>query len=335
MNDRPRSLSLGSDRSDLYRGTLVCGSYFMAELCQKEGMVRILLIDDPDAKIPNLALMKASVGHKSKGDLVGFDTQDPDLVYISVLFSWNREQAAGLRTMYPNAEVVYGGIGWDLSSVLSPDIELLRPDYDLYPSEYSQGYTTRGCVRNCSFCLIPRKEGRIRVVQHPSQFHDDRFNTCMLMDNNFLAAPSAWIRSIFDWFRDQGIKMDMTQGFDIRLLTEEWAGYLKDIRRPTDLRFAWDDTKDEEIILKGINLLRAAGFGSGHHISFYILAGFGDSTFEDALYRCNRLRELGIGAFVMPYRDKNYRVKDSRILKLAKWANQPTAYWSKPFEVPA
>ena len=25
------------------------------------------------------------------------------------------------------------------------------------------GFTTRGCIRNCSFCVVPQKEGKIKV----------------------------------------------------------------------------------------------------------------------------------------------------------------------------
>ena len=43
-------------------------------------MSKILLID-VDSKIPNLALMKISAYHKSIGDAVGFNVEDPDKIY--------------------------------------------------------------------------------------------------------------------------------------------------------------------------------------------------------------------------------------------------------------
>jgi len=113
--------------------------------------MKVLLVDF-DSKIPNLALMKLSAWHKQKGDLVGFDIQDPDQVYVSVVFSKNKSQAAGLTTMFPNSMISFGGPGWDLQNFLPEEIEKIKPDYDLYPSEYSQGYTTRGCIRKCPFC---------------------------------------------------------------------------------------------------------------------------------------------------------------------------------------
>lgn len=45
-HDRSRDLSLGSDRSDLYRDPLVCGSHNMARLCQEAGVVTVKCFDN-------------------------------------------------------------------------------------------------------------------------------------------------------------------------------------------------------------------------------------------------------------------------------------------------
>lgn len=287
--------------------------------------MKILLVNF-DSKIPNLALMKLSAWYKARGDEIGFDTQDPDKVYISVVFSKNRGQAAGLIKMFPDSMVSFGGPGWDLKNFLPDEIEFIKPDYDLYPSEYSQGFSTRGCIRKCPFCVVPEKEGIIQIWQHPSKFHDERFNNCMLMDNNLLAAPKEWVTDVFTWFYDSGVKM-LDHGFDARLLTEEWAGMLKDIKHPKGIRFAWDNMGDEPKVRKAIKLLKDAGFDLKHDISFYVLVGF-NTTFDQDLYRCNTLRDLGVNSFVM-----RYHKKDRRLNKLANWANRRWAYWSAPFVI--
>jgi hypothetical protein len=285
---------------------------------------KVLLVDF-DSKIPNLALMKISAYEKARGSVVGFDAENPDKVICSVIFTKNRAQAEGLKTMF-SCPVEFGGSGWDLTNRLPPEVELIKPDYDLYPSEYSQGYTTRGCIRKCGFCIVPEKEGALHPVQHPAAFHDDRFGTCMIMDNNLLGAKKEWVKSVLSWFHEGRIKMLSPQGWDARLLTEEYAGMLKDIRQPKGIHFAWDSRKDEPAIIKAISLLKNAGFNLRNDVSFYVLAGY-DSTFEDDLYRCNRLKEMGVNAFVMPYHKR-----DSRINRLANWANRRWAYWSGPFQ---
>lgn len=286
--------------------------------------MRILLVDF-DSKIPNLALMKISAHEKARGSIIGFDVENPDLVICSVIFTKNKGQAQGLTTMF-SCPVEFGGPGWDLTNHLLPQVELIKPDYDLYPSEYSQGFTTRGCIRKCGFCIVPLKEGKLRPVQHPAAFHDDRFDTCMLMDNNLFGAKKEWVKSVLSWFHESGVKMLSPQGWDARLMTEEYAGLLKGIRHPKGLHFAWDKRGDEPAIVAAISLLKDAGFDLKHDVSFYVLAGY-ESTFEDALYRCNRLKDLGVNAFVMPYHKQ-----DPRINRLAKWANRRWAYWSGPFQ---
>jgi hypothetical protein len=288
--------------------------------------MRALLIDI-DSKIPNLALMKASAYHKSCGDTVGFDISEPDKVYISCIFTKNAAQARGAAMFYPDAEIDIGGSGISLSKVLPSEIEAMKPDYDLYQSTYSQGFTTRGCIRKCPFCIVPEKEGMIREAQHPSEFHDDRFDTCMIMDNNLFAAPQSWQDDVLRWFIDNKVKMLSQQGWDIRLLNDRRADLLKKIKHVNGLHFAWDNMKDEDVVLKGISLLKEKGFDLRNRVQFYVLAGFNGSGFDDAFYRCNRLKELGTMAFVMPYH-KN----DKEINCLARWSNWKQAYWGTTYQ---
>ena len=286
--------------------------------------MRILLVD-VDSKIPNLALMKISAWHKQQGDNIGFDTSNPDKVYISCIFTKNKEQAKGISTFYPDAEIDIGGSGIDLKKELPIEIESMKPDYDLYPSTYSQDYTSRGCIRKCGFCIVPEKEGQIKTWHHPSQFHDDRFDTCMIMDNNLFAAPQEWQDSIFEWFWENHIKMISPQGWDIRLLNWHRVEQLYDTKHIGMIHFAWDNPSDENAILRGIKLLDKAGFDLKRKVSFYILCGY-NTTFEEDLYRCETLKNLGVQAFVMPYK------KTKEISALARWANRPWLYWSINFK---
>ncbi len=286
--------------------------------------MKIKLID-VDSKIPNLALMKISAWHKAQGDVVGFDVSNPDKVYISCIFSKNKSQAKGIASFYDGAEIDIGGSGVDLKKQLPEEIEWIKPDYDLYPSTYSQDYTTRGCSRKCGFCIVPEKEGLLTVARHPAEFHDPRFDTCMIMDNNLFAAPNAWQYSVFKWFWENKIKMLSPQGWDIRLLTEDRAKMLKSVRHAGNIHFAWDNLSDEKAVNRGIEILRKAGFNLKHDIQFYVLAGY-NTTIEEDLHRCEKLKEWGTNAFVMPYR------KTKEINALARWANRPWLFWSIDFK---
>ena len=289
--------------------------------------MRVLLVD-LDSRIPNLALMKLSSYYKGQGHDVGLKIANPDLIIISAIFQKNRRKAQELKEFWSvDREVEVGGPGMypDIGGLKK--IDLLKPDYDLYPSVYSQGYTTRGCIRRCPFCLVPQMEGGLRIVQHPSEFHDDRFETMMLLDNNLLAASKEWVREVLGWFYDAGVMLNMTQGFDARLLTEEYTGWLKEIfDRKAGLHFAWDNIGDEAKIKSAVTLLKNAGINTRHDVSFYVLGGY-NTTFEQDLYRVNKLREWGTHAFVMEYH-KN----DRRLNALARWANRRNIFWEVPFE---
>jgi hypothetical protein len=285
--------------------------------------MKIRLVDF-DSKIPNLALMKLSAWHKSQGDTVGFKIQDPDKVYVSVIFSKNRAKSSVWKNKYPDMPVVYGGSGWDLTTTLPPEVEIMKPDYDLYPSEYSQGYTTRGCIRNCGFCVVPEKEGKIRIAQHPSQFHDERFNTCMIMDNNLFAAPDTWQEKVFSWFMENDVKMRSPQGWDARLLTPNRAKKLCRLKHEGAIHFAWDNIKDEKKVFEAIELLKRVGFDLEHEISFYVLSGY-NTTFEQDLYRCQKLKDTGVRAFTMRYK------RSPELNALARWTARPELFWSVDF----
>ena len=93
--------------------------------------MRIGLIDF--GKIPNVALMKISAWHKQNGDSVilgNFLPSEIDRVYASVVFEKDRPAAEKLNLIYPDVRI--GGTGYDISIELPPEIEAMRPDYDLY-----------------------------------------------------------------------------------------------------------------------------------------------------------------------------------------------------------
>lgn len=281
---------------------------------------------DIDSKIPNLALMQISAYHKAQGDIVGFDVEFPDKVYVSCIFSKNREQALGVGSFYSGADIVYGGSGINYRW-LPEEMQKIRPDYDLYPSEHSLGYTTRGCVRNCPFCIVRDKEGTFRRWQHIREFHDPRFKAVVVLDNN-VYADKEWFFENTDYVIENKLKFNAIQGMDIRLLDEEIATRLKQLKWHGNLHFAFDNTKLEKDVLRGIEILKQVGINTKNYVQFYVLAGYPEATeeaFDDALYRCNLLKENRVNAFVMKYSSSK------KLNALARWANRKWLFWNIPF----
>lgn len=296
-------------------------------------MTDIRLVDI-DSLIPNLALMQLSAYHKHIGDKIGFDVENPDKVYVSCIFDKNADQARGIKSLYPNSEVILGGSGFynrnDLNNPIfkreipSP-AQKIMPDYSLYPKmNYDLGFTTRGCFRSCPFCIVRAKEGNIHRWQHISEFHDPTHKTVHLLDNNMYALPD-WFFENTDYVLENKLKLRVLPGFDIRIITEEIATRLKQIKWDGIINFAWDNIGDEKKVLSGIEMLKQAGFNLKHHIGFYVLVGY-NTTHEQDLYRCRKLKEAGTNAFVMQF-------KQTPLSKhLARWANRRELFWSIDFD---
>lgn len=288
-------------------------------------MTSVKLID-VDSTIPNLALMKASAFHKSNGDEVGFDIEDPDVVIASIVFRKNAFRANEIKAQYSDAYVSVGGPGYSLQKRLADVIEHQKPDYDLYPSTYAQGFTTRGCVRDCSFCIVRKKEGVLTRWHHPEKFYDDRFDTIMFQDNNWIA-DKPWFLETSQWTIDAGLKV-IECGIDIRLVDEEIAQRLTEIRFPKGIHFAFDDSSLEPIVRSKCEMMENIGLNLRRNAVFYVYC-HDSQNINDAARRCRILKEIGTNAFVMYNIDKP-RTKKAKHLQ--HWANRRQFYWACDFK---
>jgi len=287
---------------------------------------RVLLIQ-VDGKLPNLALRKWGGFFKRRGYKVFYDEcfVCPDIVKISCIFKWNAPKARGIAKLFlaMGCDVELGGVGINGKIRLPDEVEHGMPDYT--GLDFSMGFTTRGCFRTCNFCDVWRYEGYIREHAPIDEFWHPAHNKIILFDNNFLGLPSYKDKLIF--IRDYGLKLCLTQGYDARLITEEAASLIADIPhynwKFTDkaIYTAWDRLQDEASVLKGIQNLINAGI-KPRSIIPYILVGYNTSLEED-LYRFNKLRELGVYPFVMPYNNKPHPMR--------KWGQRPALFKSISF----
>lgn len=296
-------------------------------------MNRVLLVDI-DSTIPNLALMKISAYHKARGDIVGFNVTDPTHAYISCIFKKNRDKANScaymLRLDNPDIITDIGGPGYDLKKVLPSEIENGQPDYTLYPGiDYALGFTTRGCIRACPFCIVPKKEGSLTHIQPIESIYRPEFGAIKLLDNNVMADPENF-KHIVEFCEAHKLKLDVSQGLDIRLLTEELAQYIARINPIKKLCFAFDHPKEEPAVKRGIELLKNAGVDIRGLVQFYVYCDRSAGPFgiDSAINRCQLLKSLGTNAYVMLNIDAPPTVE---MKHLKRWANRKAIFWTCDF----
>lgn len=295
--------------------------------------MKIGLIDVDGHNFPNIPLMKISAYHKAKGDSVGW--YDPmfsghcDRVYMSKIFSFSPDYEYCIQA----DEIIKGGSGYCITldengkevynkaneNKLPPEIEHIYPDYSLYPEETKNtayGFLTRGCPRQCSFCHTSIKDGTIsHKVCNLSEFWNGQKNI-VLLDQNILACKD-W-RELLQQLIDSKAYVEFNGGLDIRLMTEEKARYITQIKQRI-IHFAWDRYEDKEKILPKFEMFkRVSGFNE-RKLVVYTIVNY-DTTLEQDLERINTLKELGYWAYVMIYnRDKLPRGHIYR--KLQRWCN--------------
>jgi len=278
--------------------------------------MKILLINIDSKRMPNLALKKIEKYHLNKGDEIIWDMplarSIVDKVYISCIFERNKSKCFDWQD---DPKCLIGGSGYSLDIELSEEIEKIKPHINL-------GFTTRGCIRRCEFCIVPEKEGKIRIVGDLLDLWDGKSKDIILLDNNILALPKHF-KLICRQARENKIRLDFNQGLDCRLLDQDIVDELKSIRHK-ELHFAFDELSYFDSVNKAITLLQKNGI---NRCNWLMLTGF-NTTFEEDLFRANYLRSRNQVAYVMRY--NNSKRKD--LIPLSRWVNNRAWFRSITWE---
>lgn len=286
--------------------------------------------------------MKLSAWHKQKGDFVEWYMpfngllEKYDKVYMSKVFSFTPDYE---YPIYAD-EIEKGGSGYCISMVdgkevfdkskhkdLPYEIEHIYPDYSLYPEmtkDTAYGFLTRGCPRGCDFCHVKDKEGRCSVkVANLSEFWKGQKNI-ELLDPNILACKD-W-KELLQQLIDSKARVNFNQGLDIRMMTEEKASMLAQIKISA-IHFAWDRYEDKEIIQPKFLTFREKSKINSHDLQVYVLCGDKERKVRsEDLERIYWLRDNGFAPYVMLY-DKETLSKGHKLRKLQRWVNNRFVFW--------
>lgn len=205
-----------------------------------------------------------------------------------------------------------------------PDYSILeQTDYRYSVTDAYFAYASRGCVRKCSFCGVPKLEGDLydtpslsRIVKGIESIYGAK-KDLILMDNNIVASPrfKEVIAEIRDLGFERGAKLqrgkraavqrrvDFNQGVDARILCKD-PMFLRELASTCikPLRIAFDHIGLRKPYETAIRYAHQAGLCD---LSNYMLYNFHDSPAD--LYQRMRLnielnKELGIRIFSFPMR---------------------------------
>ena len=286
--------------------------------------MRIGLCDIDSHNWPNLCLMKLSAYHKARGDHVEWWRPEGryDRVYKSRVFTDTYSQDT--ITVTNAGEVVCGGTGYGPGPNLPDVVEHTCPDYSIYPqfSGIAYGFLSRGCPRNCGFCLVSDKEGRRSIqVADLAEFWNGQ-KEVKLLDANLLACPDH--EKLILQLAESRAYVDFSQGLDIRLITPDNVALLNRVRTKA-IHFAWDNP-DIDLTPDFRRFLELTAIKNVRKRKVYVLTNYG-STHEQDLYRVEILRGMGYDPYVMVY-DRPSAPAITR--QLQRWVNNKRIFHTVP-----
>lgn len=290
---------------------------------------------------PPLGLLKLATYHVLKGDTVELVhgcqhvSSIPERVYVTSLFTYAFKpvhQAINFYSKkYRKAQIVVGGIYATLAPEhlecffgdkvevwegIHTEIEDVLPAYWLVPEcNTSILFSSRGCIRKCSFCSVSQLEPIFEARESIKHLIYPGHKKVVLWDNNMLASPH-W-KNIFAELEESGLEVDFNQGIDARLLTEEVAIRLKRLKIRL-IRLAYDSKGIKEPLREAIKLLNRMGI-KGRKIIVYCLHNHSDTP-ADFLERIQDLISWGVVSYPMRYQSLEPAPKDSYVSP--KWTRQ-------------
>ena len=215
---------------------------------------------------------------------------------------------------------------------LAPDYGILSNIDYVYPVRDAYfGFASRGCVRKCSFCGVPKLEGAQRemppitkLVEGINLAHGPK-KDLVLMDNNITA--SSRYKEVIAEIRDLGFtpgatlardggpplkrRVDFNQGVDARILSKS-PMFLKEMASIciSPLRIAFDHIGMRKVYETSVRMAADNGILS---LSNYMLFNFMDSPkdlYDRMTLNIALNEELGVRIWSFPMRYQPIELKD-------------------------
>lgn len=284
-----------------------------------------------DSTFPNLAIMKIARYHRDRGDTVEWYTpfSQYDKVYMAKVFSFTEDYGQYITNA---KEIIKGGTGYDLTTTLPEEIDRMQPDYSIFPSidnKTAYGFLTRGCPNKCKWCVVPKKEGKVKPYMDVDDIAIDGRTNLILMDNNILASDYGLqqIQKIID----RRYRVDFNQALDARLVTPEIGKLLAQVRWLTPIRFGCDTPKQIKDCDRAMTLIDAHRNVPGQYLMYTMIT----DDMEEAYHRLTYFRDnKRVRIVAQPFRDINnpHQVIPQWQQDMARWAMRRELYVATDFK---
>lgn len=242
-------------------------------------------------------------------DIPDLFTPQYDEVHISVTFTWDIPKAERLAKEWRNyGQVFTGGCAYGDRGDGFVSGFYLRKGVVI---------TSRGCPNNCSFCFVPKREGKIRELSI--------VEGNIIQDNNLLACSRGHLTKVFKMLKTKK-HIDFSGGFESSRVTNEVVEELRGLKI-YQIWLAYDNPDVEKPLIQAINKL--SKYFKRDKIRCYVLIGFEGDTLEKAENRLRRAWDIGTLPFAMRYRTSDPKWQGTYLFKERSW-NLLTRQWTRP-----
>lgn len=249
---------------------------------------------------------------------------DGDTAFLSIAFTWKLNEARDRARWYRalGYKVRAGGPAtFRPHGYLREDVELGGdiPDAIRFHNPAAT-IASRGCPVGCSFCIVPKMEGRNFTLLPDFPVRP------VLCDNNLSGLPTEYQDYIVERYKAAGVPLlDANSGFEPRTFDgavyERWRGIN---RGPW--RFAYDDLQERNEVRAVMTMLRAV---SPRKKRVYVLLG--NEPFDACMQRIREVIEWGGEPHCQPFMKLNALEKVpharfdwtvQKLVNVARWANR-------------
>lgn len=189
----------------------------------------------------------------------------------------------------------------------------IDPRFEQQPGHYKMTRSSRGCPVGCSFCIVPKIDGKA-MVEYP-----DFSPAPVVMDDNILACSVEHQERVIERLLGQDYRaVDLNSGFEPRYFTIE--AFERFRRLPLKFwRLGFDTVTEENAVREMMRLLRDAGIDS-RSIRVYCLSG--NEPFENCHYRAEKIIEWGGEPHVQALIPLNALTKTPVVQRRFGWTEQ-------------